>query len=152
MIRLATRADLPALMGLAAALTQEMATLAPQTIQPAASDAEDFAAYLDDPASAVFVNVAGATITGFARVVTATTSTEATSVFHRFAYLIDLYVAPTARRQGHGQQLLTAIQDWGQALQLDFIQLNVLAANDAARAFYARHDFVASWLTLQRPL
>ncbi|WP_179394899.1 GNAT family N-acetyltransferase [Lacticaseibacillus absianus] len=151
MIRLATLPDAAAIAALYTDLTHEMATLAPTVIRPLnAPKTGYFRDYITDDASGVWVATHADTIVGFALAVTATTGVEAEAVPHRFAYLIDIYLTPAARRQGLGHQLLVAVDAWRQANDLAFLQLNVLAANTAARQFYAAQGFTETTLTLMR--
>lgn len=53
----------------------------------------------------------------------------------------NLYVRPTARDQGIGSLLLTAAESELAQKGVDTVTLDVLAANDAARRFYASHGY-----------
>jgi len=55
-----------------------------------------------------------------------------------FVHVDDLYVAPPHRGTGLGTRLLDQARDWARAEQAEYLQVGVLAANTAARAFWAR--------------
>jgi len=55
-------------------------------------------------------------------------------------YLDELYVCPDDRREGHGTQLVHAVQDWTDRIGARRLRLNVLAANEAGRAFWTSLD------------
>ncbi|WP_262316065.1 GNAT family N-acetyltransferase [Lacticaseibacillus parakribbianus] len=151
MIRPATTSEAAAVAAMYQALTKEMASLAPQVLRPlSVPDPALFRDYSQDPASAVLVATEAAQLQGFALVVTAETGVEPEAVPHRFAYVAALYVAPAARHAGLGRQLMAAVAAWQQAQRLDFIQLDVLGANQAARQFYASLGYATENLTLRK--
>ncbi|WP_225047712.1 GNAT family N-acetyltransferase [Lacticaseibacillus kribbianus] len=151
MIRTATVEDAPAVANAYLALTREMALISPLTLRPLREpDVAMFRDYIQDPASAVLVAVENGTLLGFALVVTASTGVEAEAVAHRFAYVPALYVAPAARRGGVGRALVDAVTAWQTAHDLEFLQLDVLGDNLAARQFYASLGFTTANLTLRR--
>jgi len=60
---------------------------------------------------------------------------------HR-AVLVAVYVAPAARSQGIGGQLLAALLDWASAVPgLLQVRLSVSVTQAAARRLYAAHGF-----------
>jgi GNAT superfamily N-acetyltransferase len=68
-------------------------------------------------------------------------------------YLDELYVRPNERREGHGTQLVRAIRDWTDRIGARRLRLNVLAANEAGRAFWTSLDAQPLTLTytLEQP-
>lgn len=153
MIRSATPKDAAAVAALYTQLTLEMATLAPTVIRPLmTADPQYFRDYITDANADVFVSTDGSRLNGFALVVAATTGADPEVVPHRFAFCIDLFVAPSARRQGLGRQLMAQVAAWGQAHDCEFVQLNVLGADHGARDFYAELGFAPQQLTLTRSL
>lgn len=106
----------------------------------------DFPTWLDDETYRVFVAEDDGEIVGFATV-------------HRWGpppiyeessevYLDELYVRPATRREGFGTQLVAAVQDWTDRIGARRIRLNVLAANEDARAFWAAQDARPLTMTL----
>lgn len=62
-------------------------------------------------------------------------------------YLEELFVHPEARRQGFGTQLVHAVVDWTDRLGAERVRLNVLTANNAARAFWAAQEALPMTMT-----
>jgi GNAT superfamily N-acetyltransferase len=60
---------------------------------------------------------------------------------HYWAYLTNVYVAPSWRDRGIGAALLTAVQEWVREAGLEPM---VVWPSEASRDFYARHDFAPS--------
>jgi len=55
-------------------------------------------------------------------------------------FIDELYVRPDDRRQGLGSQLVQAVRDWTGRIGAQRLRLNVLAANEEARAFWAAQE------------
>jgi ribosomal protein S18 acetylase RimI-like enzyme len=55
--------------------------------------------------------------------------------------LVSLWVAPTARRQGIGAQLIDCVAAWAEAAGATALVLDVVAANTSAIALYERTRF-----------
>ena len=55
--------------------------------------------------------------------------------------LVSLWVAPTARRQGIGAQLIDSVAAWAKATGATALVLDVVAANTSAIALYERTGF-----------
>lgn len=98
----------------------------------------DFPMWLDDETYRVYLAESEGEIVGFVRA-------------HRWGpppvyeessevYLDELYVRPDDRREGKGTQLVTAVRDWAARIGARRLRLNVLAANEAARAFWSAQD------------
>jgi len=68
-------------------------------------------------------------------------------------FLDELYVAPSARRQGLGTELVEAVQEWADTVEARRVRLRVLAANDAGRAFWRNQDAapLTETLAIERP-
>jgi GNAT superfamily N-acetyltransferase len=60
----------------------------------------------------------------------------------RWLELSALYVRPTHRRHGVARELVEHLLAWARERDFPSVALYVSAGNDAARAFYARNDFV----------
>jgi ribosomal protein S18 acetylase RimI-like enzyme len=58
------------------------------------------------------------------------------------AYLVCMWVAPEARRQGIGSALVDAIVQWARAQGVTRLLLDVSEVNEPAIAFYTRKGFV----------
>src|SRR5262249_44266655 len=55
--------------------------------------------------------------------------------------LVSMWVAPTARRQGIGAQLIASVAAWAEATGATALVLDVVAANTSAIALYERTGF-----------
>lgn len=151
MIRLATLTDIAVLTKLYQALATEMHQLQPQNYQ--ANYAPDFFEWekmITDTNQAVYLEtLQNGTIIGFSHVTTARTSPSALFVPHFFAYLTALYVQPDYRRQGLARQLLAQVEQWRQSQKLAYLELNVLANNQAATKLYQNAGFTAQNYTFR---
>ncbi|MFB6097552.1 MAG: N-acetyltransferase family protein [Salinibacter sp.] len=98
----------------------------------------DFPLWLEDETYRVYVAVPEDEIVGFAtahRWGPPPIYAESSEV-----YLDELYVRPGDRRDGVGTQLVHAVRDWTDRIGARRIRLNVLSANEEARAFWAAQD------------
>lgn len=95
----------------------------------------DFPVWLTDETQGLWVAAPEGTVVGFASA-------------HRWGpppiyaassevYLDEVYVDPAARRQGLGTQLVAAVRAWAESVAAGRIRLQMMAANDAAQAFWA---------------
>jgi len=94
----------------------------------------DYAVWLTDETQAIFVAEQEGTIEGFAtahRWGPPPIYAESSEV-----YLDELYVAPAARRQGLGTQLVHAVRHWAESLGARRIRLQMMTANPEAQAFW----------------
>ena len=57
-------------------------------------------------------------------------------------YLLSMWVAPEARRQGIGSALVDAVVDWARAQGLSYLLLDVAERNAPAMALYLQKGFV----------
>ncbi|KRM87825.1 GNAT family N-acetyltransferase [Lacticaseibacillus thailandensis] len=151
-IRTAQLTDAPTIARLHQQLISELAQLNPTMFKPLGEpDLQAVAKYIVGDSATAFVHDVQP-VDAFATVTTATTGAGPGIIPHRFAYLVDIYVAPTARRHGVASALLAAVQTWATAAHLDFVQLNVAATNEAARALYQHLGYTPQYTTLQLPL
>jgi len=65
--------------------------------------------------------------------------------------LVSMWVAPTHRRQGVGQQLIQAVSDWAKTHGVYDLFLMVTNHNDVAIRFYERIGFVKTGQTVPYP-
>jgi len=87
------------------------------------------------------------------RIVGFVTYTIEGSTFSRSAtkgLIQNIYVVPELRGIGIGSQLLEAAESVLDAEDADVVSLEVMAANEAARRFYARHGYDAHRVTLEK--
>jgi GNAT superfamily N-acetyltransferase len=84
---------------------------------------------------ATFVAVIDGEDAGMVRAALADGSTEA-------AYLLSMWVAPSARGRGAGGALIAAVLDWAKEAGASTVLLDVADDNAPAIALYAGHGFV----------
>jgi len=70
-------------------------------------------------------------------------------VAHRIGYVMDLYVKPSHRRRGIGEQLLRSCLDRVKSKGVTHFQLRVWNANEAAITLYRKLGFRDRMLTMQ---
>ena len=70
----------------------------------------------------------------------------------RAARITDLYVKPEARREGVAEALVRSVVDRFTADGIEFVDLEVMASNAAARAIYAHWGFREELLVLMAPV
>ena len=71
---------------------------------------------------------------------------------HKFACLMDLFVAPSARRCALGRRLLDEAKHWAYARSLEYLELMVLENNADGRSFYERERFKTASQTMSLEL
>lgn len=59
-------------------------------------------------------------------------------------HLLDVIVAPSARRRGHGRELVTALLEHARARRARLVLLEVRKSNHAARSLYEKLGFVTA--------
>ena len=93
------------------------------------------------------------TILGYASVRTSLSSEgEKDEIPYTYAHVDDLAVLASARSKGVGAALLDACEGLARAAGQRWLRLGVLAANERARAFYARQGYGEIQLTLEKRL
>lgn len=93
------------------------------------------------------------TILGYAALRTSLSSEgEKDEIPYTYAHVDDLAVLATARSKGVGAALLDACEELAREAGQAWLRLGVLAANERARAFYARQGYGELSLTLEKKL
>jgi len=70
----------------------------------------------------------------------------------RYGFVAELFVAETARGQGHGRALIAACEDWTRARGMAVLMIGVLTGNDKAAAVYRRDGFAPYNLFMRKYL
>jgi ribosomal protein S18 acetylase RimI-like enzyme len=129
-----------------------------RAIEPNRADPETIAAsYLAhilqkclDQDGALFVAEAESTIVGFVCVFTHVDSGALIEAEREHAYVSDLLVLPAYRRQAIGRALLGQAEDYAARRGATVLKLDVLAANNGARAVYRAAGFQELEIRLQK--
>ncbi|OUO93858.1 GNAT family N-acetyltransferase [Cloacibacillus sp. An23] len=70
----------------------------------------------------------------------------------RYAFLMDICVDEKLRGRGVGSALLAACEEWARGRGLEYMELNVLEANAAARRLYERAGYAKTVSVMRREL
>ena len=149
-IRSATTADLPTILGLYRVLDEEMVDLQPEFFCVAPREEEPILQFIQAPDADFLLAEQEGTVVGLALVVYAGWTPEFSCVLpHRYANLYDLVVLREKRCQGIGSSLLGAAKRWARDRRLEYLELGVLAQNTKAIELYEAHDFVEARRTMR---
>jgi ribosomal protein S18 acetylase RimI-like enzyme len=141
-IRRATEADLPLLTRLWGAFHDEVPE-PPHVDVDHAEELREIAGIVSGEVALVAEDADGSEPLGFAL---------ARRRGSKLARLTDLYVTPEARRRGVAEALVRQVVDEYRSHGVEFLDLEVMADNAAARTIYARWGFRESLLELVAPL
>ncbi len=81
-----------------------------------------------------------------------TAESDPDEVAYRYAYVQDVAVAETHRRQGLGSLLLERCESIARQAGLAWLRITVLAANEPALGAYQKFGFKALFVDLEKPL
>jgi ribosomal protein S18 acetylase RimI-like enzyme len=131
-----------------------------RTIEPNRADphaiAKPYLAHLLDQCheqgGTIFVAVAEGTIIGFVCVLARVDSGSIIEADRDYAYISDLVVLPAHRGQGIGRVLLRRAEEFAVRSGAAVLKVDVLAANDGARAVYSAVGFQEHEIRLQKRL
>ncbi len=148
-VRRAERGDAGALGGLWLTFLEEQATL-DDHFAPAEDALErwhnDFPFWLHDEARRLFVVEEAGQLVGFATAQRGSTPPIYKAVAE--IHLDEIYVAPVARQQGLGMELLKEVRAWAAEVGAARIRLTMLAANATGQAFWRKQGAVPFTSTL----
>lgn len=154
MIRLATKADIPALLGLLEEILAHHHQLRPDIFQPTGSkySPEDLEKLLTDKQSPIYVyeDQAGSVL-GHLFLVIREENREG-AVPRKILHIEDLCVTEQSRGQKVGQALYDFAQDLAHQEGCQTLTLDVWAANDKALNFYRRQGLTEQKLRLEKTL
>jgi len=140
-IRTATAQDIPAIMALYPDFFLVHEALQPQFFRSAQQDSSFLEKTVASENSDLLVAVKADEILGFALLQTRETPPFGCLVEYRYAYLLDLCVAPEYRRNGIGAALMAAAEQWTKERALAYLELDVLTNNERALGVYERSGF-----------
>lgn len=157
-VRAATRADLPSLATIFAAshawhVRQHPRFFAP--LSPTAASAvarRDLESALADAYEHFCVATIDDAVVGFAHARLHDTPARPELVAERRAELVQIAVAPAARRRGVAKRLFAAIDAWAALAGARSLVLSVWSGNRAALAFYRGQRMTAIHQVLSRPV
>lgn len=148
-IRLGTIEDLEFIICLHNYLNKMMSELHPEDFKNIGEDPEWIKQHLLSQHSDYLLIEDEGEIRGLA-LVQQSESYQLSSLFnHRYVNLVHLIVSPVYRGCGYGHELLQAAKEWGRIRELEYIELSVLANNQAALMFYEKEG-VTNFRTVMR--
>ena len=100
----------------------------------------------------IFVAELAAAVVGFVSVRLEHDADLYTSTLADYAYIADLVVLPSVRRQGYGTALLLRAEDYARQQGMRMLKIHVLAKNEHATAVYLQAGFRPYELALLKPL
>lgn len=80
------------------------------------------------------------------------TQNDQDEIFYEYAHIGDLSVAAQYRSRGIGQQMMNHCEHIVRSAGIKWLRLNVLAANNRGRKFYADRGYKESLVTLEKAL
>ena len=89
------------------------------------------------------------TVIGFIHIEEDKTLPYPSVIPHRFATIVDFYVAPKHRKRGVGKALLEKAKEWAASRGLEYLELFVLEENEIGKRFYQREKFVTASRTMR---
>lgn len=141
-IEIATLNDLIDIKKLYELLFSDMAKLQPEHFRPATQDDDFIKFIIESERNDILIAKEKNQILGFALVQEHVTPPYHCFVFHKYAYLMDIVVAPTQRSKGVGKKLYQEVKNWAKTKNLEYIELSVLIQNKNAIRMYEKIGFV----------
>jgi ribosomal protein S18 acetylase RimI-like enzyme len=110
----------------------------------------DYVKWLAEPDAFCLVARGGdGAVLGYA-LVTVNEGSPTWATVGRFGYVESISVLPEARGEGIGGALLRAVEDHLATLDVEHVELTVVANNAGARRFYEREGYAEAFITMQR--
>lgn len=97
---------------------------------------DEIGAQIADDDTALFVVAEDGIVLGLVMAVMQSSPPWPGFVERRFVEVVDLAVAPGARRRGIARRLMQAAEEWALSRSADSVDLTVVEGNDAALALY----------------
>ena len=148
-IRKAVPSDIPQIKRLYSALFAEMSALSPEYWRAAEQNENFIKSHMSGEAAVILAAEDESGICGFAALQSAKTPPYPCFARHDFAMVTDVCVAPGRKREGIGSALLEAAKRWARERGLEYLELNVLSSNEAAKAAYAKAGFAEEAITMR---
>ena len=151
-VRLGTVEDIDLIVRLNNELNQMMSKLQPDDFKKISEDIDWVQQYfLNEKADYLLLEDEGES-RGLA-LVEQLESIDLPSLLKRhYVYLVHLVVDPLYRGCGYGHELFKAAKDWGKDRQLEYIELSVLANNQAALMFYEKEGLMNVRNVMRTPI
>ncbi|HYE93316.1 MAG TPA: GNAT family N-acetyltransferase [Terriglobales bacterium] len=137
------RADLDALASLRPAVHDAHASAHPDTFKASVFDGarREAETWLDQPSTYVLVALLDGEPAGYLRAEVFDRAERELMHARRLLYIDQIALTATARRRGHGKQLLAAGVELARELGIRYVELDVYHFNRSARAFFLSQGF-----------
>lgn len=148
-IELAGINDLDDIKKLYGILFSDMSKLLPEYCRAATQDEDFLKTTIESDRDDILIAKENHQVLGFALVQQQNTPPFNCFVPHKYAYLMDIVVAPEQRGGGIGKQLIHAVKSWAKARKMEYIELGVLTQNETAIKLYESMEFVECRKTMR---
>lgn len=145
----ATETHLPEIFALYRELFAGSAELDPERFQAAEQNDSFIRNILAAGDADVLLACEGKKVLGLALILEDETPDYSCLVKRKTAVLMDLVVKRAFRGSGAGSRLMDAVKAWAKTHKAEYLQLNVLAQNQSAIAFYKRHGMENTITTME---
>ena len=140
-IRLAAKDDIESINKLFTEFYAYNAAQQPEYYVSAKEIGEYPATVIDSENGDIIVAVVDDGIVGFVHIEADQTPRYPSVTLHRFACIVDFFVAKQHRKIGIGRLLLEEAKLWARSRQLEYLELMVLENNGVGQNFYERENF-----------
>lgn len=140
-IRKATADDVPRIKPLYRQIIARLAGLAPLYRTDCEQEDGFIKNAIECESSDILVAEDGGGLAAFALLEGRETAKLAGVAPRRYAFLTDICVDEKLRGQGIGSAMLAACEEWAREKNFEYLELNVLEANEAARRLYERTGY-----------
>lgn len=148
-IELACIDDLNDIKKLYEILFLDMSKLQPEYCRVASQDDCFLKTIIESDKDDILIAKENHQILGFALVQQQNTPPFNCFVPHKYAYLMDIVVAPDHRGKGIGKQLINAVKSWAKERKMEYIELGVLTENENAIKLYESMEFLECRKTMR---
>lgn len=148
-IRKAVKEDAAVLLPLYESLIDSQVALQPENYARGWADRSLLENMITESDGVVYLAETDGRISGMIHVKEKDTGIMKALVRHRFAKIEDIVVDEAFRHRGIAGQLIEKVRQWAKERRLDYMELNVLEENEAAKALYRRVGFSPSSQKMQ---
>lgn len=148
-IKYATVNDLKQVDSLYQELASLMAEINPYLWRLAEHDLSFLKSVVEDDKSDIILATDGDKIVGYTLVQQLHTPPYKCYVLHDYALLLEIVVSKAQRGKGIGSLLMDEVKKWSSQRNLNYIDLNVLCANNSAIRLYEKNGFFSDMQSMK---
>ena len=127
----------------------DMSNLQPEYCRGASQDDCFLKTIIESDKDDILIAKENHQVLGFALVQQQNTPPFNCFVPHKYAYLMDIVVAPDHRGKGIGKHLINAVKSWAKERKMEYIELGVLTENENAIKLYESMAFIECRKTMR---